>query len=61
MFSAWVLDAWPTHEFDHLCHMPEKGAAVLVPNPDDCSKFIMCNRLHGLEITCPVGTLYDDL
>ena len=41
------------------CHPSEDGNAVIIPNPDDCSKFYICVGLKPVEKTCKPGTLFN--
>ena len=45
--------------YNYLCKLSEDGFAVFAAHPEDCSKFIMCDRLRGFEMQCPAGTLFD--
>ena len=63
---SYVIPGWDNFSgllrkknYNYLCKLSEDGFAVFAAHPEDCSKFIMCDRLRGFEMQCPAGTLFD--
>ena len=41
------------------CHESEDGEAVIIPNPDDCSKFYICVGTNPVAMKCKPPTLFN--